>query len=72
MVECMVPIVREPSVFKFAMMTNDSFLIESRAYNFSYFQDMLIEAIVPYKGGLEGGYTFRLEGKFDSLVGEPF
>ena len=67
-VECRVPAVATPRVVEIAIATTDGSLINSRAFELAFVNDLLITDVLPKKGSLEGGYEFTILGSFEVVV----
>lgn len=67
-----MPVVGTEQTVQFALMTTDQFMIKSRSFNFTFSNDIMITSVSPLVGGIQGGYTFVLTGKFAILKGSGY
>jgi hypothetical protein len=68
---CTVPPVQYPQIVPFSLLTIDNYKIESRALNFTYRMENMIESIYPNTSDVNGGIEFRLTGNFEILSFDP-
>ena len=54
----------------FTLLTEDEHEIKSRPITFNYLGDTMIHSVYPFKGDINGGYTFVLTGNFTGLTME--
>ena len=63
-----MPAVETPRVVEIAVQTADGGVINQRAFDFAFVNELVIQEIIPIKSSLEGGYTFTILGNFDFVV----